>query len=108
MKAKLTSRSEKEDTPAPFWSLPQLGSGLEALARRSKLEPSAVPVPHPNSSLAAFDAPTRSRHSSNRWSESAADWLGVEAEPSAIPYEGLEQMLENAGPAVLQVPGNGP
>jgi len=24
-----------------------------------------------------------------------------------VPYEGLEQLLENAGPAVLQVPGNG-
>jgi ATP-binding cassette subfamily B protein len=108
MKAKLTSRSEKEDTPAPFWSLSQLGSGLEALARRSKLEPSAVPVPPPPSSLAALDHPVASRDALNQWIESAANWLGVEAEPSAIPYEGLEQLLENAGPAVLQVPGNGP
>lgn len=108
MKVKLTSRSRKEDTPAPFWSLSQLGSGLESLARRSKLEPSAVPVPHPPSSLAALDDAAASRDALNRWIESAANWLGVEAEPSAIPYEGLEQLLENAGPAVLQVPGNGP
>jgi len=108
MKVKLTSRSRKEDTPAPFWLLSQLGSGLEALARRSKLEPSAVPVPHPPSSLAALDDAAASRDALNQWIESAANWLGVEAEPSAIPYEGLEQLLENAGPAVLQVPGNGP
>ena len=108
MKVKLTSRSRKEDAPAPFWSLSQLGSGLEALARRSKLEPSAVPVPHPPSSLAALEDAAASRDALNRWIESAANWLGVEAEPSAIPYEGLEQLLENAGPAVLQVPGNGP
>jgi ATP-binding cassette subfamily B protein len=98
----------KEDAPAPFWSLSQLGSGLEALARRSKLEPSVVPVPDPPSSLAAWDNPAASRDALDQWIESAANWLGVEAEPSAIPYEGLEQLLESAGPAVLQVPGNGP
>src|SRR5579864_2995070 len=108
MKVKLTLRSGKEETPAPFWSLSQLGSGLEALARRSKLEPSAVPVPHPPSSLAALDDRAASRDALNQWIESAANWLGVEAEPSAIPYEGLEQLLEDAGPAVLQVPGDGP
>jgi len=108
MKVKIKLRSGKEDTPAPFWSLSQLGSGLEALARRSKLEPSAVPVPHPPSSLAALDDPAASRDALNQWIESAANWLGVEAEPSAMPYEGLERLLENAGPAVLQVPGNGP
>ena len=108
MKVKLTLRSGEKSTPAPFWSLSQLGSGLEALARRSKLEPSAVLVPHPPSSLAALDDNAASRDALNQWIDSAATWLGVEAEPSAIPYEGLEQLLENAGPAVLQVPGNGP
>lgn len=103
----------KEDMTALFWSPSQLGSGIEALARRSKLEPSSVPVPPPPSSLAAMENASASRdllsHDSlNQWIESAANWLGVEAEPSAMPYEGLERLLENAGPAVLQVPGNGP
>ncbi|MGA9475042.1 MAG: ABC transporter ATP-binding protein [Terriglobales bacterium] len=108
MKIKRTSRSGREDTTALFWSLSQLGSGLEALARRSKLEPSTVPVPHPPSSLAAEADTAASRDALNQWIESAANWLGVEAEPSAIPYEGLERLLENAGPAVLQMPGDGP
>lgn len=108
MKVKLTLRCGKKSTSVPFWSLSQLGSGLEALARRSKLAPSAVVVPHPPSSLSAPDDPATSRDALNQWIESAANWLGVEAEPSAIPYEGLEQLLENAGPAVLQMPGNGP
>ena len=108
MKLNLTSRSGKEDSPTLFWSLPQLGSGLEALARRSKLQPSTVPVPHPPSSLAALDDSAASRDALNQWMESAADWLGVEAEPSDIPYEGLEQLLKGAGPAVLEVKGNGP
>jgi ATP-binding cassette subfamily B protein len=108
MKIKPTSRSDKENTRVLFWSLSQLGSGLEALARRSKLEPSVVQVPHPQISLVELDDPAASRDALNQWIESAANWLGVEAEPSAIPYEGLERLLEKAGPAVLQVPGNGP
>ncbi len=101
-------KSEQDDASALFWSLSQLGSGLEALARRSKLEPSTVPVPHPPTSVAALDDPVASRDALNEWIESASNWLGVEAEPSAIPYEGLEQLLKSAGPAVLQMPGSGP
>ena len=108
MKVKVILPSRKEETTAPYWSLSQLGSGLEALARRSKLEPSAVAVPHPPSSLAALDDTAANRDALNQWIESAADWLSVEAEPSTIPYDGLEQLLENAGPAVLQAPGDGP
>jgi ATP-binding cassette subfamily B protein len=97
----------KEDLSALFWSWSQLGSGLEALARRSELQPSAVQVPPPPSSIAFLEDSAASRDALNQWIESAATWLGLEAEPSAVPYEGLEQLIQNAGPAVLQVPGNG-
>jgi ABC-type multidrug transport system fused ATPase/permease subunit len=97
----------KDDLRALFWSLSQLGSGLEALARRSELRPFPVQVPHPPSSIASLDDTAASRDAMNQWIESAATWLGLEAEPSAVPYEGLERLIENAGPAVLQVPGTG-
>jgi len=97
----------KEDLSGLFWSLSQLGSGLEALARRSKLQPSPVQVPHPPSSIPFLEDSAASRDALNQWIESAATWLGLEAEPSALPYEGLEHLIGNAGPAVLQVPGNG-
>ncbi len=97
----------KEDLSALFWPLSQLGSGLEALARKSELHPSPVQVPHPPTSLASLDDTAASRDALSRWIESAATWLGLEAEPSALPYQGLEQLIEKAGPAVLQVPGNG-
>ena len=96
-----------QDLSALLWSLSQLGSGLEALARRSELQPSAVQVPPPPSSIAFFEDSAASRDALNQWIESAANWLGLEAEPSAVPYEGLEQLIQNAGPAVLRVPGNG-
>jgi ATP-binding cassette, subfamily B, bacterial len=97
----------KENLAALLWSLSELGSGLEALARKSELQPLGVQVPHPPSSLASLDNSSASRDALSHWIESAGNWLGLEAEPSAVPYEGLEQLLENAGPAVLQVPGNG-
>jgi ATP-binding cassette subfamily B protein len=97
----------KGDLPELFWPLSQLGSGLEALARKSGLQPSAVQVPRPPSSLASLDGTAASRDALSQWIESAATWLGLEAEPSALPYQGLEQLIKKAGPAVLQVPGNG-
>src|SRR6202142_3889202 len=97
----------KEDLSALFWPLSQLGSGLEALARKSELHPSPVQVPHAPASLASLDNTAANRDALSHWIESAANWLGLEAEPSALPYQGLEQLIEKAGPAVLQVPGNG-
>jgi ATP-binding cassette subfamily B protein len=97
----------KEDLPAVFWSLSQIGSGVEALARSSELQPLPVLVPHPPNSIAALGDPAASRDALNQWIESAATWLGLEAEPAAVPYQGLEQQIKDAGPAVLQVPGNG-
>jgi ATP-binding cassette, subfamily B, bacterial len=97
----------KSDLTTLFWSPSQLGSGLEALARRSELQPSAAQVPHPPSSIASVGDNAASREALNQWLESAANWLGLEAEPSAVPYEGLERLIKNAGPAVLQVPGDG-
>ena len=95
----------KQDLPTLFWSLSELGSGLEALARRSELQPSPVQLPNPPSLISSL-GDSAGRDALNRWIESAATRLGLEAEPSAVPYEGLEGLIENAGPAVLQVPGS--
>ncbi|PYX50498.1 MAG: hypothetical protein DMG76_34495, partial [Acidobacteria bacterium] len=96
----------KEDLPSLFWSLSELGSGLEALAGRSQLQPSPVQVPNPPSLISSLSDSAARRNALNQWIESAATRLGLEAEPSAVPYEGLERLVENAGPAVLQVPGS--
>jgi len=97
----------KDDLNALCWSLSQLGSGLEALARKSGLRPKPVQVPPPPSSIASIDGAAANRDVLNQWIESAATWLGLEAEPSVVPYEGLERLVENVGPAILEVPENG-
>lgn len=96
----------KEDLSSLFWPLSEIGPGLEALARKSELQPSPVQVPHPPNSIGSLDETAASRDALNQWIESAATWLGLEAEPAAAPYQGLKQLLKDAGPAVLQVLGN--
>jgi ATP-binding cassette subfamily B protein len=83
------------------WPLAQLGAGLDAVARWSGLSTSSAQVPAPPPSLATE---TR-RESLGYWIDSVADWLGVEAEPCTLSYERLDGLLEDAGPAVVQLPG---
>jgi ATP-binding cassette subfamily B protein len=85
------------------WPLSRLGTGLEALARRSGLSPAAVPVPPPPVSLSSETG----RGKIGGWIDSVADWLGVEAEQSTLSYAALETILKSAGPAVLELPGRG-
>ena len=94
MSARAESRFVEEGISAAFWSLPQLGTGLEALARRSKLQPSDVPAPHPPSAITTFNEDAAGRDALNQWIETAANWLGIEAEPSTIPYEELETIRQ--------------
>jgi len=92
-----------EKLPEVYWSLSQLGAGLEALARRSGLSSASVEVPAPPGSLCKETRPENLGY----WIDSVADWLGVEAEPCTLSYERLDGMLEGAGPAVMQLPGAG-
>jgi ATP-binding cassette, subfamily B, bacterial len=42
-----------------------------------------------------------------RWLAAAAGHLGLEAEPTEIPYGEVEPLLQQAGPALLRLPGDG-
>src|SRR5262249_811110 len=41
------------------------------------------------------------------WIEAAAEWLGMESEFAAVPYETLSRRLSEAAPALVRVPGPG-
>lgn len=97
----------KQTLGAFCWPLSQLGVGVEALARKSRLAPRPVQIPAPPSSVASQSGAARNHEALNQWIESAAGWLGLEAEPFAVPYEGLHRMLKSAGPAVLRLDGDG-
>ncbi len=82
------------------WPASRLGEAMDALARKSGLVPRPVEIPTPPNGFAQADA-----EALGRWIEAAADCLGLEAEPLEAPYGEAEQLVRNAGPALLRLPG---
>jgi ATP-binding cassette subfamily B protein len=80
------------------WTTPELGTAIEALARKSGLAPRPVQVP------AAPESLSGSSDGLSQWIEAAASWLGVEAEPLAMQYHTVDQFVRSAGPALVRLP----
>ncbi|MBS1786872.1 MAG: ABC transporter ATP-binding protein [Acidobacteria bacterium] len=78
------------------WPVSQLGEALSELARRSKLSANAAELPNPSRAVG---------EQLGAWIESAAERLGLEAEEVGALYGDTEQMILNAGPAVLRANG---
>lgn len=83
------------------WPLHRLGEALDELARRSGLAIAAPEAPPLAPGLDGNDALEL-----GRWVDWAAQRLGVEAEPVAVPLAGFVPLLRHAAPALLQLPGN--
>lgn len=81
------------------WPASHLGEALEALARMGGLLSGPVHVEAPPAGLVGPDGDRL-----GPWIESAADWLGLEAETVDTPYGDLEELLQRAGPALLSLP----
>jgi ABC-type multidrug transport system fused ATPase/permease subunit len=82
------------------WPASRLGEAMEVLARKSGLAPRPVKTPIPPHNLARDG-----NEAVGRWIEAAAGCLGLEAEPQEAPYGEAEQLVRNAGPALLRLPG---
>jgi ATP-binding cassette subfamily B protein len=84
------------------WPLARLGEALEAVARHCGLPLQQRETPTPPAGLGrdgiADLAP---------WLETAAAWLGLEAEPVEVSYAEVARLVRGAGPAVLRLPGAG-
>jgi ATP-binding cassette subfamily B protein len=78
------------------WPASRVGEALETLAQRSGLRPRSIELPVPPANI-ADDA-----HRLGLWIESAANSLGVEAEPAEIRYTDIERKLASAAPAILR------
>lgn len=82
------------------WPLSRLGEGMEELARRARLNPTA------GDALLVPDAATVSIPSElARWIEWAGTRLGIEAEAVDTSVAELSELLRVGGPALLQVWG---
>jgi ATP-binding cassette subfamily B protein len=86
---------------ALLWPPARAGEALEALAVKSGLAQPAAETPRASESV------TRDPDAFRQWVNSAAAWLGVEAESSETSYAQLEAHLRTAGPALIRLPGQG-
>ena len=84
------------------WPISQLGEAMQALARHCNLSERAGEISNPPTAL-RLDQPV----ALNEWVETAAEFLGFEAEAVQSSYAEVEKLAQSAGPALLQLPGGG-
>jgi ATP-binding cassette, subfamily B, bacterial len=84
------------------WPAARLGEALEALARAIGLAPRTVEPLSPPAGLV-----WHGDEALGRWLAAAAGHLGLEAEPTEIPYGEVERLLPRLGPVLLRLPGDG-
>lgn len=90
------------EADALSWSAPQLGQAIEALAAVHGVKPLTAQTPNDSGPVASL-----SRGALERWIHDNAAWYGLEAEHVDVTYDVVDQMLQQRGPALLEVPGIG-
>lgn len=86
-----------------IWPAGSLGGALEALGRGGGLVPRDVEAGSPPPSIAS-----ESGEALGHWVESAARWLGLEAEPRPLRYVDVLQLARyTEAPTLMRVPGEG-
>lgn len=84
------------------WPASRLGEALQRLAHHSGMPGRAISrLPVPDASLQQGEQPI------GPWLEATATFLGFEAEPIGTRYAELPALLRRAGPALVQLPGEG-
>jgi ATP-binding cassette subfamily B protein len=84
------------------WPTARLGEAIERLAHHSGMPGRPVSqLPVPDAALQRGGQPI------GPWIEAAATFLGLEAEPIGASYAELPPLLRKAGPALVQLPGEG-
>src|SRR5262249_3191502 len=87
------------------WPISQIVEAMRAVARHCDLSPRDGEVSNPPAAL-QLDQPT-ALAALNEWVETAADFLGFEAEAIDAPYAEVEKLAQGAGPALLLLPEGG-
>lgn len=82
--------------PEFTWPLARAGEALESLARASGYAPKK-----PTASIAKFAPATSDREGMERWIDTAAHTLGLEADALHVNYGHVGELVRGAGPALL-------
>ena len=84
------------------WPRARLGEGLHALARKTGLRRNILHIPHIDDPPNA-PPPEKDTEQLHEWLDTAAAWLGVEAQALSLPHPELYGFLTAAGPAIVRV-----
>src|SRR5215813_184351 len=87
------------------WPISQIGEAMRAVARHCDLSPRDGEVSNPPASIQLDQSAALA--ALNEWVETAADFLGFEAEAVETPYAEVEKLAQGAGPALLLLPQGG-
>jgi ATP-binding cassette, subfamily B, bacterial len=83
------------------WPASSLGEALRVLGHRSGLE---TRVPDAEALAPPEDLVAERGRRLGTWIETAAEWLGLEAVPVAVPYAELGSFLGKSGPVLVRLP----
>lgn len=81
------------------WSATQLGEAIPMLCQMRGLSTRRGEVPAPPSEVEEYP------QAIGKWINSAASWMGVEAEPLILPYRDIESLLYSGEVLLLRLPG---
>lgn len=84
------------------WSAPQLPQAMEALAAISGMKPRSGSISNDSGADSLPPAAVE------KWIQENATWFGLEAERVDVTYDVVDQMLGQAGPAVVEIPARIP
>jgi ATP-binding cassette subfamily B protein len=90
-----------KEPDALTWTAPRLAQAMEVLAARSGMKPRTAQTPN-DSGTASL-----SHGAVEKWIHESATWYGLEAEHVDVTYDVVDEMLQQVGPGILEIPGNG-
>jgi hypothetical protein len=83
------------------WTGPRLAQAIEVIAALSGVKPRTGQTPN-DSGISSLP-----HGAVERWIHDSATWYGLEAEQVDVTYDVVDEMLQQVGPGLLEVPGNG-
>ncbi len=83
---------------AILWPASKVGEALQALAQKCGLSSGKAEIPTLSGGALGSD------EALGRWIEATARLVGVEAEPTASDFAGIERLLEGSAPALFRMP----
>ena len=95
-----------KQSDALTWTAPKLAQAMEVLAALSGIKPRTGQI-HIEAVTASLPHGAADQWMIEKWIHDNAAWYGLEAEHVDVTYDVVDEMLQQVGPGLLEMPGNG-